>query len=1113
VSVRPRGLWLLKWTIGLTFAAAAMAAAVWMLGWLFRPALAATPPFSYSEKELQEVRDLRDTTPDLEKPLVIARDVDYTRGEAAAWYPKGESPLLAELVKEGDLPPVAERVGEEPLVLKAVEGIGRYGGTWRMVMSANATPWLLWPPMYLGYPALVRFSPQGYPLVGHLASSWEVSADSREFTFHLRRGIKWSDGEPFTADDILYWWEAECLDPEISSQPPDLMIVRGEVGSIKKLGPYTLKFSFPSPNGMFLLRLATSRGIWSMPNRPAHYLRPYHPRLGDPALIEAAVKARNMNNARQLYTSLVDVMNPECPRLWPWVCRTYRVGPPYTFVRNPYYFAVDTEGNQLPYIDRILVESRSPDLSQISLANGEVTMQASADNTLYTLLMSQRERYGYDVYHWYPGDRSSCVISPNLNRRIDEDDPSSAWKHKLLNDRRFRRALSYAINREAIIKAQFNGIGEPAQVAPGPASPFYEPSLYRSCVEYNPALANRLLDEAGLTQRDREGFRTFPDGSRMTFYLSYAADSPGANQFVVDDWARVGVRVILRYRAWGLFYNEKAALKHDFATWSGCGEYMPILDPRHFIPYSSESLFAIGYARWVSQGGYYGSERATQGKGFIPVPEESPLYEALGYYDAVFQTADPREQIEQFRKVLKIAADNTWTINIATPEPILIVVKRGMRNVPHKVVSCWPFLTPGNAGAETYYLEQSSDSAGAMRQTKEEIRKVTPSPLSVAGRAEAARVSGTSGVALGRILRYGFWAIGFALLLMVAVRHPYIGRRLLIMVPTLLIISVVSFTVIQLPPGNYLTTLITQMEDSGSEVSLRQVEELKEAFFLEDPLPVQYGRWLGLKWFTTLKPEDRGLLQGQMGRSMVSNQPVNDIVGDRIVLTVLISLGTILFTWAIALPIGIYSAVRKYSVGDYVLTFVGFIGMCVPPFLLALLLMFFSSECLGLSVSGLFSAQYGADPDWSLGKVLDLLKHIWIPITVLGVGGTAGMIRVMRANLLDELSKPYVTTARAKGVRPLRLLLKYPVRIALNPFISGIGGLFPQLVSGGAIVAMVLSLPTVGPLLLDALMQEDMYLAGSMLMVLSVLGVFGTLVSDLLLLWLDPRIRFQGGSK
>ncbi|HEY1108811.1 MAG TPA: ABC transporter permease, partial [Opitutaceae bacterium] len=223
--------------------------------------------------------------------------------------------------------------------------------------------------------------------------------------------------------------------------------------------------------------------------------------------------------------------------------------------------------------------------------------------------------------------------------------------------------------------------------------------------------------------------------------------------------------------------------------------------------------------------------------------------------------------------------------------------------------------------------------------------------------------------------------------------------------------------------------------------------------------------------------------------------------------TVIVSLATVLFTWAIALPTGIFSAVRQYSAGDYALTLIGFVGVSVPSFLLALVFMYAARGWFGLNIGGLFSPEYASMPGWTWGKFLDLLKHLWLPVVVLGLGSAAGMIRVMRANLLDELRKPYVATARAKGVRPLRLLLRYPVRMALNPFVSSLGGLFPHLVSGGAIVAMVLSLPMLGPTLFDALIAEDVYLAGSMLMVLSLLGMVGTLVSDLLLLWLDPRIR------
>jgi ABC-type dipeptide/oligopeptide/nickel transport system permease component len=333
------------------------------------------------------------------------------------------------------------------------------------------------------------------------------------------------------------------------------------------------------------------------------------------------------------------------------------------------------------------------------------------------------------------------------------------------------------------------------------------------------------------------------------------------------------------------------------------------------------------------------------------------------------------------------------------------------------------------------------------------------------------------------------------------------------MVPTLLLVSMIIFAIIQAPPGDYLTSRIMMLEELGDTAKLQEIKDLRKMFWLDQPVHAQYARWLGLYWFKTFEAKDEGLLQGNLGRSMDGGQPVNDLVGDRILLTILISLGTILFTWALAIPIGIYSAARQYSAADYVFTFLGFIGMCIPSFLLALVIIYFSRALFGVSISGLFSSQYGAQPEWDWAKFLDLLKHIWMPIVVLGVGGTAGMIRVMRGNLLDELKKPYVITAKAKGVRPVKLLFKYPVRMALNPFVSGIGALFPQLISGGAIVAVVLSLPTVGPMMLDALMMEDMYLAGSMLMVLSLLGVFGTLVSDLLLLWLDPRIRFKAGTR
>ena len=380
-------------------------------------------------------------------------------------------------------------------------------------------------------------------------------------------------------------------------------------------------------------------------------------------------------------------------------------------------------------------------------------------------------------------------------------------------------------------------------------------------------------------------------------------------------------------------------------------------------------------------------------------------------------------------------------------------------------------------------------------------------------RSQTSDENRASGKALGRIIRNLFLGILAVGLVLTGVKHPYIGRRLIILLPTLLVISIITFVIIQLPPSNFIDNKILQAQLSGDYQYTIEAEQLRELFPIDEPILTQYADWLGLPWFLTFKSEDRGLIQGHLGFSMESRTSVNEVVGDRILLTFLISLGSILFTWAVALPIGVYSAVRQYSIGDYIITFLGFIGMCVPSFLLALLLMYWSNLYFGISMTGLYSPEYAGQPEWSWGKATDLMQHIWLPVVVLGVTGTASMIRVMRGNLLDELKKPYVVTAMAKGVRPIKLLLKYPVRIALNPFISGIGTLFPQLISGGAIVAMVLSLPTVGPLMLDALMNQDMYLAGSMLMVLSLVGVLGTLVSDLLLLWLDPRIRTESGTK
>ncbi len=324
----------------------------------------------------------------------------------------------------------------------------------------------------------------------------------------------------------------------------------------------------------------------------------------------------------------------------------------------------------------------------------------------------------------------------------------------------------------------------------------------------------------------------------------------------------------------------------------------------------------------------------------------------------------------------------------------------------------------------------------------------------------------------------------------------YAIRRFLLALLTIWAISVLAFAIIQLPPGDYVTAYIAQLASSGVDVTPEFAENLRQQYGLDSPVWVQYLKWM------------EQISRGNFGRSLEWRAPVLDMIGDRLWLTMAVSLSAVLFTWALALPIGIYSAVRQYSIADYIFTFIGFIGLAVPSFLLALILMYVGFRYFGANIGGLFSPEYQL-ADWSPGKVWDLIKHLPLPAIILGMAGAAQLIRIMRANLLDELRKPYVITARAKGMSEFRLILKYPVRAALNPFVSTLGYLFPFIISGSIIVALVLSLPTIGPLLLRALVSQDMFLAGTIVLFLGIMTVIGTFISDILLMWIDPRIRFE----
>ena len=327
----------------------------------------------------------------------------------------------------------------------------------------------------------------------------------------------------------------------------------------------------------------------------------------------------------------------------------------------------------------------------------------------------------------------------------------------------------------------------------------------------------------------------------------------------------------------------------------------------------------------------------------------------------------------------------------------------------------------------------------------------------------------------------------------------FLLRRFLIMIPTVLIISVISFVLIQLPPGDFLTTIIREYEEIGRPLTrseIARLDGLRELYGLDRPVYVQYFKWIG------------GVLRGNFGYSFEYNRAVSDIIASRIGMTLIVSVASLIFTWVVAFPIGFYSAVKQYSIGDNVFTLLGFLGLAIPNFLLALVLLFLAFTQLGVTLGGLNSREFlGAPMSWA--KFVDMLPYLVVPMIVIGTAGTASLIRVMRNNLLDELQKPYVIMARSKGLSEIRLLLKYPVRIAINPFLSTAGWLLPMLFSGQAITAVVLSLPTMGPVLLEALMAQDMYLAGSIVFIMALLTIVGTVISDILLAVADPRIRYD----
>lgn len=999
-----------------------------------------------------------------------------------------EPPLLQPLIASGRLPAAAERLGSQPLVISGPDGLGSYGGTW--FRASDSIQQALFDLSFrLAGATLVRWSVDGTRVTPGLAVSWSHSDDYRRWEFTLRPGVRWSDGHPVTTRDVEYMYTREIV-PQYTHAPAGYFF-RGKLATLEVIDEFRFALSFTDPNPLVLERLASDfEGVL----QPAHYLGRYHPDLGEPSFLERERAQRGLASLRLLYTHIRKLDNPAHPRLWPWILLEPPRQSPVKAVRNPYFWCADVAGRQLPYFDQVIIDVRAPRMIPIAAGNGQLTFQEQFLQARdWSYLHSMELKGACRVFQRSTPSGSRWALYPNLNRRVDPDDPSSSWKAKFLGDRRFRQAVSLAIDRLELIAVDNLGIGEPAQISPPPGSPYFDAELRAAFTVHDPPAANRLLDQIGLTSRDAEGFRTFPDGSKMTWLVDWIELGGTPPLLLAKQMEAVGLRFVMRQRSTAIFPFERGAGRQDFIGSDSYPDIDPAVFPVAYLPIHPNCYFAAGYGLWFATGGLWNNAGRAGG---IEPPVGSPVRDALELYDRLTVAPSASERSELFSRIARIAREEVWTISVLPKPPALLAASPHLRNVPEVAMEGFWQGSPSNAGSHAFFLVDARTDTTLM----EWYTRVWGSGI---GSDETEARDDEGSVPFGKIGAVGF----LALLAWMARRSRFVAKRLAAVALALAVVSVAVFAIVQWPPGSFVDSKRQQLEASGLSFAPAEIAALEEQFFLKDPAWKRYLRWSGLYWFSSFREEDRGLLQGELGRSMETGRPIADMLGERLVVTSILAFAALAFTWAVALPLGIATAARAGSWLDRTVAFLGLFAISMPGFLLALGLLFLAHRVFGIFSFGLFSPEYAARPGFSWGKFLDLIANLWIPLVVLGLSGAAGMIRLLRVNVLEELRRPYVLAARARGVRPSRLLLKYPTRMALNPFASGVGAIFPYMVSGEVIVATLLGLPTVGPVLLAALLSQDLYLAASTIMILTVLAMLGTLVSDLLLVWLDPRIR------
>lgn len=618
-----------------------------------------------------------------------------------------EAPGLAEQVAAGELPAVAERLPTNPLVVEPVERPGVYGGDWRSgLVGGQDTAWLV---RTVDYEHLVRWSPDWTEVIPNIAVSFEANADATEYTFTLREGMKWSDGAPFTANDITFWWEDVAINADVTPEgPPEWMKVLVEnekvPGSVEMVDDLTVKFGFPAPNGLFLQLLATPGGAEAT-RYPRHYLEPFHQTYNPDGLDQmiAEANATDWINLFQLKGAGIQGtpydarwQNPELPKLDAWVLTTaYGEGTRVVAERNPYYWKVDTDGNQLPYLDGLAYDVlEDPEVLVLKGLNGELDMQdrhiASLPNK--AIFTDNMEAGQYHFFETVSSSMNSMIFALNLTHK----DPN---KRAIYQNKDFRIGLSHAINRQEIIDVIYVGQGQPHQAAPRPESPLYHERLATQYTEYDVALANEHLDTAGFTEKDGDGFRLDANGQKISVIAEVTIghlERIDALELMKGYWQEVGIELVIKSEDRALLYTRKEANDHDAVIWGGDGGLDVILEPRWYFPFSLESNYAEAWVSW------YENDPAP-----LTPPEEppEPTMQQMDLYNQLKSTADPAQQNELMMQILEIAADQFYVIGISLPVGGYGIVKNNFHNVPESMPGSWLYPNPAPTNPCQYFIE------------------------------------------------------------------------------------------------------------------------------------------------------------------------------------------------------------------------------------------------------------------------------------------------------------------------------------------------------------------------------------------------------------------------